>query len=270
MRLCGLHEAVDLRVHRADDARAAERRLHVDRRAGLELRRRALEAEAAQRAEELDVRLEAVLRDRHQQQARLVHLELDAVGRVGVEQLERARVERHVRARALLPALLRRRAPEAEQPAHEGRVRAGRDGQRAAARDQRLHAVAHDPGPGERIGEARTDPAGVAERGALPCPAAVEDHDVGPRAPQLVGAREPDDARPDDDDPHGRQRTHSRARGTPPPGSGAGGRRAVPSAPAPDSVPRRRGQRRVRLRGIDRAPPGAAAPDPPGPPITLP
>ena len=267
-----LHEAVDLGVHRADDARAAERRLHVDRGAGLELRRRALEAEAAQRAEEVDVRLEAVLRDRHQQQARLVHLELDAVGRVGVEQLERARVERDVRPRALLPALLRRRAAEAQEPAHEGRVRARRDGQRAAALDQRLHAVAHDPGPGERIGEARADPAGVAERRALPRPAAVEDDDVGPRAPQLVGAREADDARPDDDDPHRRQRSPQRRAGGAhaAAGGGAGGRRAVPSAPAPRSVPRRRGQRRERPEGVDRAPPGAAAPDPPGPPATLP
>ena len=120
----------------------------------------------AQLAEELPGHLETGLGPRRHHQAVRVHLEPDAVPLVGVEQLERALVERRQRARRLAEPRLRAVGAEPPQPAHVGRIERRPHHERAVRVERGAHALSHDAGCRQRVGEARRHPAGVALRRA--------------------------------------------------------------------------------------------------------
>ena len=73
-----------------------------------------------------------------------------------------------------------------------------------AAGEEALEPGRHHARRRQRVREARADPAGVAERGAVPGAAALEDGDLGPARSELVGAAQPDDPAADDGDLHRR------------------------------------------------------------------
>ena len=99
----------------------------------------------------------------------------------------------------------RRRAARAEppQPAQVRRVECRAHHQRAVRVERGAQALADHAGRGQRVGEARRDPAGVALRGAFAGPARVEDDHLGARARQLVRAGDADHAGAHHGHPHG-------------------------------------------------------------------
>src|SRR5207244_712300 len=134
-----------------------------------------------------------------------VHLERDARLTVGVEQLERPRVQRKQRTNAGVEAFLAAAPPEAPQPADERRIETRPQHERLAAGDELPQTLAHHPGSGERVGQTWTDPARVSAGRTAADRAALEDDDVGSGPSQLPGAGESDDAGADDGDPRRRQ-----------------------------------------------------------------
>jgi hypothetical protein len=134
-----------------------------------------------------------------------MHLELDPGSDVRVEELERSPVEDEERLDAFLPTRPRRTTAKAQKPAEEGRVEAGVDDERTAS-EHSSQAFANDSRSREREAEAGDYPTCVSKGSAAPDGASLEDADLGPRARELVGAAQPDDATTDHDHPHGRYR----------------------------------------------------------------